>query len=67
MAKKEKELTQLNDELSEHMQIILKCTMPSQRYGRLLLASSPENRYPYVYPRDTNWATQLFRRIGIGI
>ena len=63
MAKKEKELTQLNDELSEHMEIILKCTVPSQRYGRLLLASSPENRYPYVYPRDTNCATQLFRRI----
>ncbi len=58
-----KELSQLNDQLSHHMQIILKCTLPSEKYGRLLLASPPESRYPYIYPRDTSCAVQLLRRV----
>ena len=45
------------------VKIILKCTVPSEKYGRLLLASPPETRYPYVYPRDTSCAVQLFRRL----
>ncbi|MDA2918315.1 hypothetical protein MYX76_02270 [Desulfobacterota bacterium AH_259_B03_O07] len=63
MALKKKELNQLNDQLKHHMDIILKCTIPSKKYGRLLLASPPDSRYPYVYPRDTNCACQLFRRL----
>ncbi len=58
-----KELSQLNDQLSHHMEIILKCTLPSEKYGRLLLASPPESRYPYIYPRDTSCAVQYFRRV----
>ncbi len=53
----------LNDKLSEHMRIISRCTVSSEKYGRLLLASPPETRYPYVYPRDTSCAVQLFRRV----
>ncbi len=54
---------QLNNQLTHHMEIIKRCTMPSDRYGQLLLASDPESRYPYIYPRDTSSAVQLFRRI----
>jgi GH15 family glucan-1,4-alpha-glucosidase len=63
MSRKEKDAQRLNDKLSEHMRIILKCTVPSKKYGRLLLASPPETRYPYVYPRDTSCAVQVFRRL----
>jgi hypothetical protein len=63
MAKKSKALSKLNDQLNEHMDIILKCTIEDKKYGRLLLASPPTSRYPYVYPRDTNCAVQLFRRL----
>ncbi len=63
MGKRTKELDKLNDQLNEHMGIILKCTIENKKYGRLLLASPPTSRYPYVYPRDTNCATQLLRRL----
>jgi len=63
MAKKSKALSKLNDQLNEQMDIILKCTIEHKKYGRLLLASPPTSRYPYVYPRDTNCAVQLFRRL----
>ena len=59
----EKELNELNDQLSHHMQIILKCTVTSKNYGRLLLASPPTSRYPYIYPRDCSCVFQLFRRL----
>ncbi|RMG49915.1 MAG: hypothetical protein D6723_13110 [Acidobacteria bacterium] len=63
MSTQGKTLDQLNDRLSHHMNLILRCTVPSQRYGRLLLASPPTSRYPYIYPRDTSAAVQLFRRL----
>jgi len=63
MAKKPDEITTLNDKLNEHMKIIMGCTIENKKYGRLLLASPPKSRYPYVYPRDTSCAVQLFRRI----
>ena len=63
MPKSDRDLNQLNDQLSHHMQIILKCTVASKKYGRLLLASPPESRYPYIYPRDTSCAVQWFRRV----
>ncbi|MFQ5681906.1 MAG: hypothetical protein ACE5HC_01415 [Candidatus Binatia bacterium] len=53
----------LNDRLSHHMQIILRSTVASKKYGRLLLASPPTSRYPYVYPRDCSSVFQLFRRL----
>ncbi|MDA2924240.1 hypothetical protein MYX65_06225, partial [Acidobacteria bacterium AH-259-L09] len=59
----DKELNRLNDQLSDQMQIISKCTVPSKKYGRLLLASPRESRYPYIYPRDTSCAVQFFRRV----
>ncbi len=57
------DLTRLNDRISEHMGHILRCTTETEKWGRLILASPPESRYPYVYPRDCNCATQLFRRL----
>ncbi|MCZ6791521.1 MAG: hypothetical protein O7C70_06960 [Candidatus Dadabacteria bacterium] len=63
MAKRTKGLTKLNDQLNEQMDIILRCTIENKKYGRLLLASPPSSRYPYVYPRDTNCAVQLMRRL----
>jgi len=63
IAMKEKELNKLNDQITGHFNIILKCTTKSGKYGKLLLASPPNKRYPYIYPRDVNCATQLFRRI----
>lgn len=54
---------QLNQQLNHHMNHILACTVPSDRNGRLLLATPPNARYPYIYPRDMACASQLFRRI----
>ena len=56
-------MSKLNRQVKHHMEIILRCTAPSSKYGRLLLASRPTSRYPYVYPRDTSCAVQLFRRL----
>lgn len=63
MPEDKNELTKLNDQISEHFDIISKCTVPSEKYGKLLLASPPDTRYPYIYPRDADCATQLFRRV----
>ncbi len=53
----------LNDQLRHHMDIIMRCTTPSPKYGQLLLASPPDTRYPYIYPRDISCAVQLLRRL----
>ncbi|HSC34590.1 MAG TPA: hypothetical protein VLG45_04885 [Thermodesulfobacteriota bacterium] len=58
-----KELSRLNDSLSQHMAIIMRCTSVNEKHGRLLLASPPKSRYPYVYTRDSSSAVQLFRRL----
>ncbi len=55
----------LNDELTRHMDVVLRCTAESKKYRRLLLATPPENRYPYFYPRDTSCAVQTLSRIAI--
>lgn len=60
---KQRDLGKLNNQLSEHMEIILRCSVESPRYGRLLLASPPKTRYPYIYPRDTSSAVAFFRRV----
>jgi len=58
-----KDLSRLNNALSKHMEIILRCTAVNKKHGRLLLASPPASRYPYVYTRDSSCAVQLFRRV----
>ncbi|MGB7293227.1 MAG: hypothetical protein WBD99_13720 [Thermodesulfobacteriota bacterium] len=63
MSLKKSDLATLNEQLKHHMGIIMKCTLPSAKYGKLLLASPPDSRYPYIYPRDTSCAVQLFRRL----
>jgi GH15 family glucan-1,4-alpha-glucosidase len=63
MPENEKESSTLNEQISEHFRIISKCTVSSEKYGKLLLASPPDTRYPYIYPRDVDCATQLFRRV----
>lgn len=63
MSLSENELAKLNDQISEHFRIISKCTVPSKKFGKLLLASPPDTRYPYIYPRDADCAAQLFRRV----
>lgn len=63
MATRTKELTELNDKITEHMNVIMNCTTETKKYGKVLLASPPTSRYPYVYPRDTSCAVQLFRRL----
>jgi GH15 family glucan-1,4-alpha-glucosidase len=55
--------SRLNDQLKQHMKIIAGCTIHAEPYGQLLLATPQESRYPYIYPRDTSCAVQLFRRI----
>ena len=57
------EMTSLNERLTAHMDTIERCTAPSRKYGPLLLASPSESRYPYMYPRDSACAAQLFRRL----
>ncbi len=63
MTKSAKDIDTLNSKLKEHFAIISKCTADTKKYGRVLLASPPTSRYPYVYPRDTSCAMQLFRRV----
>jgi len=54
----------LNEQLKHHMDIIMRCTTQSPKYdGDILLASPPDTRYPYVYPRDASCAMQFFRRL----
>lgn len=63
MTKRERELDQLNETISRHLKIIHKCSIETEPYGRLLLASPPDTRYPYFYPRDCSSAVALLRRI----
>jgi len=52
----------LNESLSQHLDVITKCTINSKQ-GTILLATFLESRYPYVYPRDSACASMLFRKI----
>lgn len=54
---------ELDEQLSRHFQMMLECTIPSDRYGRILLATPPGTRYPYVYPRDCSCACQTLSRL----
>lgn len=61
----ERKLNRLNDEITTHLNIISRCTIETERYKKLLLATPAGARYPYVYPRDSSSACQLFRRIAV--
>ncbi|MFQ5584900.1 MAG: hypothetical protein ACE5GL_10730, partial [Calditrichia bacterium] len=65
MIAKEKGINGLNDKINMHINIISKCTIEVQRSQKLLLATPAGARYPYVYPRDSSSACQLFRRIAV--
>jgi len=56
-------LDNLNDQLNVHISIINRCAIETEEYGPVLLSSPPDKRYPYLYPRDTNCASQLLRRL----
>jgi len=52
----------LNEKLVEHFAVINKCSI-STNIGTVLLATSLDSRYPYVYPRDCACASMLFRQM----
>ena len=52
----------LYEKLSEHLEVIKKCSIQSV-HGTVLLATILESRYPYVYPRDSACASMMFRRM----
>lgn len=58
-----KSLDSTNEQLSYHFGVMQRCTVETEKYGRLLLATPPDTRYPYVYPRDVRAAIILLRRI----
>ncbi|MFO7767872.1 MAG: glucoamylase [bacterium] len=53
----------LDEQLSLHLDFIEQCGAEDAGGRQVLLATPPENRYPYVYPRDCSCAAQLFRRL----
>jgi len=52
----------LCEKLSKHLEIISKCSIPTEQ-GTVLLATILESRYPYVYPRDSACTSMLFRQM----
>ena len=53
----------LDEQLALHMEFIEQCAAEDDEGRQVLLATPPENRYLYVYPRDCSCAAQLFRRL----
>jgi GH15 family glucan-1,4-alpha-glucosidase len=52
----------LCEKLAKHLEIITKCSIKT-KLGTVLLATILESRYPYVYPRDSACAANLFRQM----
>jgi GH15 family glucan-1,4-alpha-glucosidase len=52
----------LCEKLTEHLEVIKKCSIQTEQ-GTVLLATVLESRYPYVYPRDSSCASTLFRQM----
>ncbi len=65
MTASEKSNDTLNQQISHHLSFIGQCTIDTKKYGKLLLASPPHSRYPYLYPRDSHCAVQLLRRVAV--
>lgn len=57
-----RKLLDLNNEVNKHLDIVLQCTVETP-IGVALLASHPESRYPYVYPRDSACASRMLYKI----
>lgn len=55
----------LAQQISHHLGFIGQCTIDTKKYGKLLLASPPHSRYPYLYPRDSHCAVQMLRRVAV--
>lgn len=53
-----RQLLDLNREVNIHLDILSQCTIDTE-LGSALLASLPESRYPYVYPRDSACASRF--------
>ncbi|MDY6970673.1 MAG: cyclic nucleotide-binding domain-containing protein, partial [Spirochaetota bacterium] len=47
-----RKLLDLNKEINKHLDIITQCSIDTDN-GSALLATLPDSRYPYVYPRDS--------------
>ena len=56
---------ELAQQISHHLSFIAQCTIDTKKYGKLLLASPPHSRYPYLYPRDSHCAVQMLRRVAV--
>ena len=48
----------LDQKIALHLDIILRCAIKTEK-GIALMATLPDSRYPYVYPRDSACASQL--------
>jgi len=57
------ELEALDEAVHRHMAILRRCTVSVPAHGRILLATPPDTRYPYVYPRDASCAVRLLARL----
>lgn len=53
MSLEKNDLATLNEQLKDHMGIMMKCTLPSAKYGKLLLATP--------LSRDTHTSSQGIR------
>jgi CRP-like cAMP-binding protein len=57
-----RKLLDVDNVLYKHIDIISHCTVDTD-IGSNLLATLPESRYPYVYPRDNACASRLFYKL----
>ncbi len=55
----------LQSELQFHFNIIKSCSIMNDNEQKILLATKPEARYPFFYPRDGACAARLFRKYSI--
>ena len=55
----------LQSELLFHLDIIKSCSITLDNGMRVLLATKPDSRYPFFYPRDGACAARLFRKYAI--
>jgi CRP-like cAMP-binding protein len=59
-----RKLLDLNDVLYRHLDIISQCSV-ERINGTALLATLPESRYPYVYPRDSACASRFLYKLAV--
>ncbi len=59
------DFTTLEAELEFHFRVITACSITRQDGRRVLLATKPDSRYPFFYPRDGACAARLFRKYAL--